>query len=248
MTAQSRKTLALPKGSERLMVALDTADLASARKLLKGLEGVVTFYKIGFELFTACGWEAVRLVREFGGRVFLDLKLHDIPNTVAKTAAVIVDHEVDMFNVHALGGFDMMKKTREQVDACVKAGKSRPVILGVTILTSHNEEDLATELGISKNLKDEVFHLARLVKAAGLDGVVSSSHEVELLRRQFPKDFLIVTPGIRPLQSASDDQKRVFTPQEAVAAGSNYLVVGRPITGSERPREAALAILDQIKG
>ncbi len=231
----------------RLIVALDTPSLDVARKLLKELKGVVTFYKIGFELFAAHGWEAVELVRQTGGRVFLDLKLHDIPTTVAKTAAVICEHDVEMFNVHALGGLEMMKKTREMIDERVKTGKRKPLVLGVTILTSHTEADLSKELGIERKLNEEVLALARLVKKAGLDGVISSPQETALIRKEFPRDFLIVTPGVRPEGSAEGDQKRTFTPKLAREAGADYLVVGRPITGASSPRKEAAAILDSLR-
>ncbi len=232
--------------SDRFIVALDTPRLEEAKKLLTELQGVITFYKIGLELFSAHGWKAVELVRQFGGRIFLDLKLHDIPTTVAKTAAVICEHEIDMFNVHALGGFEMMKKTAETVDACVKTGKKKPIILAVTILTSHTEEDLSRDLGIQKGLKDEVISLARLAHKAGLNGVVCSPQEIALVRQELPKDFTLVTPGVRPLESDKNDQKRTLTPQEALQAGADYLVIGRPITAAADPRAQALAILSSL--
>ena len=232
--------------SDKLIVALDTPSLDVVQKLLVELEGVVSFYKIGFELFTAHGWAAVELVRKHGGRIFLDLKLHDIPNTVSKTAAVICEHEIEMFNVHALGGFEMMKKTREVVDERIKDPKKRPLILGVTVLTSHREEELSRELGITKKLQDEVLDLARLAKKAGLDGVVSSPEETAMLRKEFPGDFLIVTPGIRAPENPKGDQKRTLSPKQALEAGASYLVVGRPITASPNPRQEALAILSSI--
>jgi orotidine-5'-phosphate decarboxylase len=170
----------------RLIVALDTSSLGVVKKLLKELDGVVTYYKVGFELFTAYGWEAVDMVRKYGGRVFLDLKLHDIPNTVSKTAAVICEHEVDMFNVHTLGGSEMMRQVRETVDARTKDKKRKPLILGVTILTSHTEKTLSKEMGISRNLNDQVLHLARMAEEAGLDGVVSSPQEINLIRSGHP--------------------------------------------------------------
>ena len=250
---------------DRLIVALDVPDLQGARKLLKELEGVVTYFKIGFELFTAYGWDAVALVKSSGAKVFLDLKLHDIPNTVARTAAVICDHEVDMFNVHALGGVEMMQEVRKVVDAAVTARhKKKPLVIAVTILTSHNEENLSKQLGIAKPLKEEVLHLARMAQEGGLDGVVCSPQEIQMLRQEFqgqsPKtgtvpgtvpekgdrSFIIVTPGIRPAGSEKGDQKRTFGPREAIDAGSSYIVVGRPITAAPHPREAAIQILNSL--
>ena len=233
------------KTSDKLIVALDVATLDQARKLLKELEGVVTYYKIGFEFFTAYGWEAVELVKKSGAKIFLDLKLHDIPNTAAKTAAVICGHGIEMFNVHALGGLEMMQGVRKTVDEKCK-GKTKPVVIAVTILTSHTEENLSSQLNISKKLTDQVLHLAALTKQAGLDGVVSSPHEIEPLRKSLGKDFVIVTPGIRPAGSEMGDQKRVFGPREAVDAGASHIVVGRPITAAPDPRAAAIEILKTL--
>ncbi len=229
--------------SNQIIVALDTPTLEGAEKLLVELKGVITYYKIGFEFFTAHGWKAVELVKKQGGRVFLDLKLHDIPNTAAKTAAVICDHDVDMFNVHALGGLEMMREVRKTVDEKTKAKKNKPLVIAVTILTSHNPESLSTELNISKSLPDQVSHLAGLTREAGLDGVVCSPQEAAFLRSKFPKPFCLVTPGIRPDDSEKGDQKRTLTPSEAIQAGVDYMVIGRPITAAPDPRKATLSIL-----
>ena len=229
----------------RLIVAVDTPGLDAAQVLLRELKGLVNFYKIGLEFFTAHGWKAVELVRKTGAGIFLDLKLHDIPNTVAKTAAVIAEHEIEMFNVHALGGVEMMKAAREAVHERMKSGKKKPMILGVTILTSHQENDLG-HVGIAKPLAEEVLLLARNAKEAGLDGVVSSPQEITLLRREMPRDFVIVTPGVRPAGAQKDDQKRTLTAQAALRDGADYLVIGRPITSAAKPREAALSLLGEI--
>ncbi len=233
------------KADPRLIVALDTPSLDIVKKILKELEGAVSFYKVGFELFTAHGWEAVNLVRKSGAEVFLDLKLHDIPNTVSKAAAVLAERDIEIFNVHTLGGFEMMKKTREMVDLHVKDPKKRPLVIGVTILTSHNESDLK-EMGIGRSLNEQVLHLAKLAKKAGLDGVVCSPQEIEMLRKEFPKDFVIVTPGVRPAGSAKGDQKRTMTPGEAIKAGASFIVVGRPITAAKNPRNEVLSILKDL--
>ena len=160
--------------SEKIIVALDTSSLDHAEMMLKALHGVIRFYKIGFELFAAHGWRAVELVRHYNGRVFLDLKFHDIPNTVAKAIAVICRHDVDMVNVHALGGFEMMKKVHDMVQSCVELGQKKPLLIGVTVLTSLSDKNLSEELGISHKIQDQVLMLAKMVKNAGLDGVVSS--------------------------------------------------------------------------
>ncbi len=234
------------KKQEKLIVALDTADLAQLELLQKELVGVVTYYKVGLELFTAYGWQAVKLIQNAGGKVFLDLKLHDIPNTVAKTAAVIAEHQVDMFNVHALGGFEMMSWVRKAVDEKVPAGQKKPVVLAVTILTSHSQEELSSDLGIQRKVQDQVLHLAKLAQKAGLDGVVCSPHEIEILRKEMGPDFIIVTPGIRSAENAMADQKRTLTAREAIQLGANHIVVGRPITAAKNPREEASKILQTL--
>ncbi|MDP3919728.1 MAG: orotidine-5'-phosphate decarboxylase [Candidatus Omnitrophota bacterium] len=240
------KSVAESDVDPRIIVALDTPSLDVARQLLKDLEGLVSFYKVGFELFAAHGWKAVELVRAAGGRVFLDLKLHDIPNTVSKTMAVLCEHDVDMVTVHTLGGYEMMKATRGIVDQRIQAGKKGPIILGVTILTSHREAELEEDLGITRGLEEEVCYLAAVAKRAGLDGVVSSPHETAMLRQKFPQNFLIVTPGIRPQGSSVGDQKRVFAPAEAIQAGASYLVIGRPITSADSPKKEVLRILSSL--
>lgn len=230
----------------KVIVALDTSSLDVAKKLLKDLDGLITYYKIGFELFTAHGWDAVNLVRKHKGRIFLDLKLHDIPNTVSKTAAVICEHEIEMFNVHALGGFEMMKEVRKTVDERVKSGKKKPLVIAVTVLTSHTPESLSKDLGITRGLNDQVLHLAGLAQKAGLDGVVCSPLEIELIRKELREGFQIVTPGIRAAGDAKGDQKRTFSASEAISAGADYIVIGRPITGAENPRKEAESILDSL--
>ena len=234
------------KSNQRIIVALDTPSLEVVEKNLKELQDFGVLYKIGFELFTAHGWKALDLVKTFGGKIFLDLKLHDIPTTVARTASVICGYEVDMFNVHALGGFEMMREVRRAVDESPAARK--PVVLAVTILTSHDEPSLQ-QVGLGgTTLDEEVKKLALLAQSAGLDGVVSSPREIGLLRASAGKDFKIVTPGIRPLESSLQDQKRTLTPPEAFQSGADYIVIGRPITGAPDPRGAAEAILQTLSG
>jgi len=235
------------KHQEQLIVALDTPSLDFSKKIIQDLAGSVSFFKVGFELFTAHGWKAVELVKKQKARIFLDLKLHDIPNTVSRAAAVIAEYDVDLFNVHALGGLEMMKKAQAAVLERTAGRKQKPSILGVTILTSHSEKNLREDLGIERSLNDQVLHLARLVRQAGLAGVVSSPKEIGLLRREFPKDFLIVTPGIRGAADAAGDQKRTFSAREAIDAGADYLVVGRPITAAKSPAKAARQILESLQ-
>ena len=232
-------------GALSLIVALDFPDLKSCRKLLKELNGLVGIYKIGSELFTAHSWEAVDLVHRAHAKVFLDLKLHDIPTTIMKTSSVIAKRGVFMFNVHALGGLEMMRQARKAVDESAQ-GKTKPLLLAVTILTSLEEKILSGELGIERSLQDEVLALARLAKEAGLDGVISSPKETALLRRNLGDEFILVTPGIRPAGRQKDDQARSLSPREAIQLGSNYLVVGRPVTASANPRAVASEILQSL--
>ena len=228
-----------------LVVALDFPDLEPCRKLLQELKGLVKFYKIGSELFTAHGWRAVELVHEWEGKVFLDLKLHDIPTTVARTSRVIAQKGIFMFNVHALGGLEMMRQARQAVDEASKP-ESKPLLIGVTILTSHDEKTLSKELGIKHRLQEEVLSLARLAQEAGLDGVVCSPEELPLLRKKLGPNFIFVTPGIRMAEADKQDQKRNMTPRQAKENGASYLVVGRPITAAPDPYKATLDILHSL--
>lgn len=229
-----------------LIVALDFPKLEPCRKLLTELKGLVPVYKIGTELFTAHGWEAVEMVHRSGAKVFLDLKLHDIPTTVAKTSRVIAERGVFMFNVHALGGFEMMREARKAVDETGPGG-AKPFLVAVTILTSWEEKILKNELGIQRSLRDEVMALANLAHQAGLDGVVSSPEELPLLRKEFGDRFILVTPGIRPSGSPKNDQARSLTPREAITRGADYLVVGRPVTASPDPRASASELLQSLE-
>jgi len=231
---------------DRLIVALDAPTLEVAEEWLIELKGVVHFYKVGLELFTAHGWKAVNLVKNYGGRVFLDLKLHDIPNTVSRSLASVCEHEVDIVNVHALGGFEMMKMAREAVEKYSSGCAKKPKLIAVTILTSHDQKSLSRDLRVRGSVKDQVLHLAGLAQKAGLDGIVCSPEETSWVRKKFKQDFLIVTPGIRPVGADKGDQKRIFTPEKAIKAGSDYIVVGRPITQASNPKEAALRILDVL--
>ncbi len=231
---------------ERLIVALDAPDLKTAGAWISELKGVVRYYKVGLELFTAHGWKAVELVKKHGGKVFLDLKLHDIPNTVSRTLKSVCEHEVDIVNVHALGGFEMMKRAREAVQEYSKRYRSCPKLIAVTILTSHDQKSVTNDLRIRGTVKQEVLHLATLAKKAGLDGVVCSPEETAWVRSKFKNDFLIITPGIRPAGAEKGDQKRIFTPKKAIKAGSDCIVIGRPITQSSNLRDSAMGIIEEI--
>ena len=227
----------------RILVALDVDSAATALALADTLRGSVAGYKIGKQLFTAEGPDIVRALTSKGDRVFLDLKFHDIPNTVTGAISSAIATGAWMVNVHASGGSAMMRAAAEAArTTAAKTGAERPLVIGVTVLTSMDEAALA-EVGTSRPVIDQVVHLATLAERAGLDGVVASPLEIAAIREACGPQFVVVTPGIRPAgQAGKDDQARTLTPREAVAAGATYLVIGRPITGASDPRAAAEAI------
>ncbi len=232
---------------ERIIVALDTADIRVAKKLIGSLKDLIKIFKVGNEFFTAHGPKAVQVVRDAGADVFLDLKYHDIPNTVAQAARAAVSLEVFMFNVHVSGGLQMMQEAcMAAADEARKHNLSAPKLIGVTLLTSLSQEEVTKQIGISKTINDTVLHYAELAQKAGLDGVVASAREIELIRSKLGSQFLIVTPGIRPAWAERGDQERVMTPKEALKLGADYIVIGRPITAAEDPREAALRIFEEL--
>lgn len=232
---------------QRLIFALDVSSLEEARIWTDRLRGQVGMFKIGKQLFTRCGPEVVRLVQAVGTDVFLDLKYHDIPNTVAMAGREALRLGVRMFNVHALGGLEMMSRLVAEIDeACPRGNPQRPILIAVTILTSATVETLRA-VGIDRPVEVMVAKLARLAKDAGMDGVVASPQEVPLIRAACGEDFLIVTPGVRPASASLNDQKRVMTPGDALRAGADYLVVGRPISAAEDPAAAANLILKEMQ-
>jgi len=228
---------------ERLIVALDVDNLEQATELVRQLAGEVGMFKIGKQLFTHAGPQAVRQILELGGEIFLDLEFHDIPNTVAKAAIEATRLGVKMFNVHASGSLEMMRMTVKEVKRVCRQQKLRkPIMLAVTVLTSLNQDDLE-RVGVERKVADQVVRLALLTKEAGMDGVVASPHEVADIREACGRRFVIVTPGIRPSDGNHNDQVRVMTPQDAVRGGVDYIVVGRPIIEAKDPVAAARAIV-----
>ena len=232
---------------DRLIVALDVATMDEAAALLDRLQGVVGAWKIGSQLFTACGPSAVELVQKRGGAVFLDLKFHDIPNTVAGAVREATRMGVFMLNVHASGGSPMLKAAAEAArQATREFSVARPLCLAVTVLTSLDRALLQRELNVPLSVEGHVLHLAGLAKAAGLDGSVCSPQEIRAVRNALGREWVIVTPGVRPAGSEAGDQARVATPEAAIRAGADYIVVGRPITSAPDPKAAATAILEAM--
>ena len=231
---------------EKIIIALDVGTKREALALAEALNEARIF-KIGLELFTAEGpallEEAVRL----GKKPFLDLKYHDIPNTVAGAVRSATRKCVHMLTLHTSGGIEMMAAAaRAALEESARTGKERPVLLGVTILTSLKDEELR-RIGFAHAVADQVLRLAVLAKDSGLDGVVCSPHEIESIKRECGGDFLVVTPGIRPAWAAAQDQKRIMTPAAAIGKGADYLVIGRPITGAPSPQEAFLKVLAELE-
>lgn len=233
----------------RLIVALDVNDPGRALELVDRLKSCVEMFKVGMELFYSGGGKIVEDIKGRGCKVFLDLKLHDIPNTVARAARVLTGLGVDVINFHAAGGPEMMKEALSAVhEESSRLGINPPAVIAVTVLTSINAETLNDKIGVRWSVEDCVVKWALMVRDCGLDGVVASPREVSVIRKHLGRDFIIITPGVRPEGSEAGDQKRIMTPSGAIKAGSTYIVVGRPITGSEDPLQSALRIQDEIKG
>jgi orotidine-5'-phosphate decarboxylase len=224
---------------EKIIVALDTPDSASALRLVADLGDAISWVKVGLQLFTAEGPSIVRSLKERRLKVFLDLKFHDIPNTAHEAMRSAVKLGVDMATIHLAGGSKMVRSAIEA------AAESQLLVLGVTVLTSLDEGELR-KIGIQRNAEEQVADLVALGRQCGLRGVVCSPREISLLRNRFDKFLTIVTPGVRPSGSAPDDQQRVMTPVDAIGAGADLLVIGRPITAADSPREAALRIAGEI--
>ena len=224
--------------ADKIIVALDVATKEKALDLVEELRGQISFFKIGLQLYTAEGPEIVRAVRAIGANVFLDLKLHDIPNTVARAVESAAQLKIQMLTIHLSGGEAM-------IQAAVSEKPQDLLLLGVTVLTSIDEETLR-QMGIPDKIENHVLRLAKLGVKNGIDGIVASPHEITTLRREFGDRIKIVVPGIRPSGSESADQKRVMTPREAIHAGADYLVIGRPIIAQASPREAVSKILQEL--
>lgn len=232
---------------EKIILALDVSDVNYALEIVDKFKDYVSIFKVGLELFTAGGPAVVEEINRKEKKVFLDLKFHDISNTVTKAALNAARLGVYMFNLHASGGTEMMRRCREAVvEFCLKGNLERPKMLGVTVLTGLSQEILKSELGINHSLRTHVKELSKISMAAGLDGVVASGHEVAMLRNHFGKNFLVVTPGIRTSWSPPDDQMRTMTPRQAIREGADYVVLGRAVLNQPDPFKALELITAEI--
>ena len=232
--------------NDKLIVALDYATEQDAMALVNQLGDAVSYYKVGLELFLNTRGSVVDLIKAQNKKVFLDLKFHDIPNTVAQAVAWAASLGVDMFTLHSSGGEEMMRKSVETVnEVCERLNIKRPNMVGVTILTSFDEEGIA-KVGYKNNIADTVLNLAGLCKTSGMSGIVCSPHEAAKIKETYGSDFITVCPGIRPAWASAGDQKRITTPADAIRIGVDHMVVGRPITKAENRHEAALKIIEEI--
>ena len=237
------------EAGKRIIVALDFSELPPALEIADSIGPQVGMLKVGLELFNSVGPRAIEALRERGARVFYDSKFSDIPNTVAGAAAAATRLGVSMFNIHALGGLAMMSAARDAAErSSADAGLPTPAVIAVTVVTSLSEAQLQGELGIPSTPAEAAVRLARLASDAGLDGVVCSAHEIDAIKRVCGREFLAVTPGIRPEWAQAGDQARVATPREAFTAGADYLVIGRPITRATDPAQALQRVIREISG
>jgi len=233
------------KPEERIILALDFAEFEEAENWVKRFKGKIRTYKVGPILYLKHGKEVLKRFSELGAELFLDLKFHDIPSTVEKTVRQLASLNIKMFTLHALGGFDMMKRVSDSVaEEADKLSKPKPLSLAVTVLTSHDEGTLS-EMGINDSVKDEVLRLAGVAEKAGIDGLVCSGQELEFIKKEFGDRFKLIIPGIRPA-TKTHDQKRVVTPKDAISNGADYLVIGRAITEAENPERIVEEIIYQI--
>ena len=236
-----------PKIKEKIVLALDVETFEEAVKLVDELSPYVGTFKVGLQLYTGFGNEIINYIKEKNSNFFLDVKLMDIPNTVKKASENIVLRGANFYNVHALGGLEMMKQSREgALNSAQKMGKNPPLILAVTVLTSISQNVLDNEIKVDKKVNELAINLAKLAKEAGLDGVVASVHELEAIKEACGKDFKVLCPGIRPEWSLKDDQQRIATPKTAIQKGADFLVIGRAVTSAPDRVEAMKKIYEEI--
>ena len=233
---------------EKLVLALDVESIEEAKGLVDELSPYIGTFKVGLQLFCGYGLEIINYIKEKNSNFFLDVKLHDIPNTVEHASYNVIKNGANFFNVHTTGGIEMMKAARKGADeAAQKFGRKKPLILGVTVLTSISQEILKNELSNNKSVEDFVIQLAKNARLAGLDGVVASAKEIKAIKKELGNDFIVLTPGIRPKWSLTDDQKRIATPSGAIKDGADYIVLGRAVTKAQNKKEAIKKIYEEIE-
>lgn len=239
-------SLSREQAKEKIIVALDVPTREKALALVEKLYNDVGAFKIGMQLYNAEGPSIVQDIQKLGGKVFIDLKLHDIPNTVAEATKVLTGLQAFIMTLHAAGGKKMLAAAAQAAAESVPESGRKPLVVAVTVLTSLSQQEFTEEIGIDRPIAEQVVSWAKLAQAAGLDGVVASPQEIAVIRQSCGKDFVIITPGIRPLWAAANDQSRIMTPKQAVEAGADYLVIGRPITAQPDQAEAARRIVAEI--
>ncbi len=233
---------------DKLVLALDVEDIKEAKSLVDELSDYIGTFKVGLQLFCGYGLEIIDYIKQKNSNFFLDVKLHDIPNTVEKASYNVIKNGANFFNVHATGGIEMMKAARKGADeAAEKFDRKKPIILAVTVLTSISQEVLTNELSNTKSVEDFVVQLAKNAHKAGLDGVVASAKEIKVIKKELGDDFIVLTPGIRPKWSLTDDQKRIATPSGAIKDGADYIVLGRAVTKAQNRLEAVKKIYEEIE-
>lgn len=238
------------KVEEHLIVALDTREESEVINLVEKLSGKIGYFKVGLELFTSLGPKIIKIIKDNGNKVFFDGKFLDIPNTVSKAVSNMVRHKVDMLNVHLSGGKKMLEEAKRLLIETATGEKlPAPKLLGVTVLTSITNDILQSDLKVKSQIEEYVLHLTRFALSVKLDGIICSPNEAKIVREvsKENKDFLIVTPGVRPIWAKTDDQKRIATPKEAILNGASHIVVGRPITSANNPLDAVKKILEEIE-
>lgn len=238
----------MKEAKDRIILALDVDTLEEARSLVRELKEHVGVFKVGLQLFSAVGPEVFKMIEEEGAKCYFDGKYYDIPNTVAKASANIVRHNVDAININILGSSKMITRTIKTVrEVTKKENKKLPLMLGVTLLTSYGQRTLTEELGVSVNIEDYTLKLAQIAKESGLDGVVATAEDAIKIRKEFGEDFIIVCPAVRPTWSIVDDQVRVTTPADAIKAGVDYIIIGRPVCNAEDKKAAIQLINTEIE-
>ena len=235
------------EANDRIILALDVDDLEEAEKLVIELKDYVGFFKVGLQLFTSYGFSAIKMIKDNGGQVYCDLKFHDIPNTVSHACSNLIKHNINFFNIHLQGGSKMVIQTvKTAKDVSRKLNIEPPTILGVSLLSSFGQRTLTEELCVDKPIEDYIMSLAKIAKDGGLNGIVASASEAKRIRQELGEDFIILCPATRPTWAAVNDQVRVDTPTDAIKAGVDYLVIGRPITDAQDKVAAVKLIIDEI--